>query len=70
MESKEDLLMQLGMRIKQCRKQKGISQLQLAHLVQKDQQSIQRLESGKVNPSYYYLMEICTGLDIDIKEFF
>ena len=36
----------------------------------KDQQSLQRIESGKVSPSLYYLYELAEGLGIEIAELF
>lgn len=68
MVKKETLLKKLGQHIKKIRKEKGISQVELANSIGKDQQSIQRLEAGNVNPTYYYLCEICEGLDIKIEE--
>ena len=68
MGNKKVELTELGKRIKTLRKAKGYSQTQLAHLVDKDQQSIQRLEAGNINPSYIYLLEIAKGLDIDLSE--
>jgi len=65
---KEELLKDLGERIRTIRKDKGITQLQLAHSIGKDQQSIQRLEAGNVNPSYIYLQEIADGLSITLLE--
>jgi len=65
MESKEAILKRLGERIREIRKEKGISQKTLAHSIGKDQQSIQRLEAGNINPSYYYLIEIANGLEIE-----
>ena len=65
---KEVLLKKLGLRIRDVRMQKGISQLKLAHSVGKDQQSIQRLEAGNINPSYFYLIEIATGLNVLIED--
>lgn len=62
-------LKKLGKRIVEIRKEKGISQAELARLCFKDPQSIERLENGKVNPSIYYLQEIANGLGVDIKEF-
>ena len=67
---KEALLIKLGARIRQLRKEKGLSQVELAHSLGKDQQSIQRLEAGRINPSYYYLYEIANGLKIDLEELF
>lgn len=68
MDDKKDLLVNLGKRIKQIRQSKDLTQTQLAHLLGKDQQSIQRLESGNINPSYIYLLEIAKGLNIEISE--
>lgn len=65
---KEQLLKKLGKRIREIRKEKGISQVQLAAEVNKDQQSIQRLEAGKINPSIYYLSEISAGLNTPLSE--
>ncbi|MFM7022312.1 MAG: helix-turn-helix domain-containing protein [Flavobacteriales bacterium] len=68
MTAKEKILKTLGEKIKDIRIKKGLTQLELAAIIRKDQQSIQRLEKGKVNPSYYYLLEVAEGLEIDIKE--
>jgi len=65
---KEVLLKQLGERIREIRKEKGLTQVQLAHSLGKDQQSIQRLEAGNINPTYYYLYEIATGLDVKLED--
>jgi transcriptional regulator with XRE-family HTH domain len=65
---KEALLKKLGERIREIRKEKGITQVKLAHSMGKDQQSIQRLEAGNVNPSYYYLREIAEGLGCTMSE--
>jgi putative transcriptional regulator len=65
---KDKLLKELGNRVSELRKEKGFTQADLAARVKKDQQSIQRLEKGKVNPSYYYLHEIAEGLEISIYE--
>lgn len=58
----------LGEKIRQIRLSKGLTQAELANQIGKDQQSIQRLESGKVNPSYLYLLEMSKGLGISITE--
>lgn len=65
---KEVLLKKLGERIREIRKEKGITQVQLAHSIGKDQQSIQRLEAGNINPSYYYLHEIAEGLNVTLDQ--
>jgi putative transcriptional regulator len=64
---KEVLLKILGERIRVIREEKGITQKELAHSIGKDQQSIQRLETGRINPSVFYLYEIAKGLEVDIE---
>lgn len=65
---KDELLKKLGLRIRELRIQKGYSQKELSHIVGKDQQSVQRLEAGNINPSYYYLFEISKGLEVDLSD--
>ena len=64
----KDKLKQLGEKIKQLRLSKGLTQAELANQIGKDQQAIQRLESGAVNPSYLFLLEVSNGLEIKITE--
>ncbi|WP_410479174.1 helix-turn-helix domain-containing protein [Pedobacter miscanthi] len=64
---KDERLIILGKHIRVIRLSKKLTQKQLAHSVNKDQQSINRLESGGVNPSYLYLVSIAEGLEIDIQ---
>ena len=63
---KEVLLKKLGARIREIRLEKGITQTQLANSLGKDQQSIQRLEAGNMNPTFYYLKEIALGLNVEL----
>lgn len=65
---KEQLLKKLGNRIREIRTEKGMSQAELANSINKDQQSVQRLEAGKVNPSVYFLFEVAQGLQIELVE--
>jgi len=65
---KSEELILLGKRIRELRISKGLSQAKLGVLVYKDQQSIHKLESGQFNPSYFYLLEICEGLEISLEE--
>ncbi|NCD67822.1 helix-turn-helix domain-containing protein [Mucilaginibacter agri] len=68
MESKQVILKALGRKITTKRLENGLTQAQLATLIGKDQQSIQRLEAGNINPSYFYLYEIASGLNCEIFE--
>jgi len=65
---KEQSLKNLGKRIKEVRLKKGITQAQLAHDINKDQQSIQRLEAGNINPSYRYLLQVAEGLGVGLSD--
>nr|WP_294862408.1 helix-turn-helix transcriptional regulator [uncultured Fluviicola sp.] len=67
---KKEVLLRLGERVKEIRIQKGMTQTELANKIGKDHPSINKLENGKVNPSYYFLFEVANGLGIDVKEFF
>ena len=61
-------LKRLGARVKALREAKGLTLKELAYKINKDPQSIGRLEMGGVNPSYLYLQEVCDGLGIRINE--
>lgn len=65
---KEKVLKRLGDRIREMRQEKNISQVELANAIGKDQQSIQRLETGNINPSFYYLVEVAEGLEVGLEE--
>ena len=65
---KKNLLWALGEKVRLARISKDITQTELANIIGKDQPSINRLEKGRINPSFIYLTEICKGLDISISE--
>ncbi len=67
---REALLKLLGQRIRDIRISKGVTQAKLAAIIGKDQQTIQRIEAGNVNPTYYNLWLIAQGLDIELEEIF
>lgn len=58
----------LGLKVKSIRTEKKLTLQELAYSIGKDHQSIYRLETGGINPSILYLLEICKGLDIEISE--
>lgn len=70
MVEKDERLVKLGNRIKELRLQKGISQVELANRIGKDQPSLNRVEKGNINPSYLYLLEICDGIGIEMSDLF
>ena len=66
--TKEAFLKKLGKHIAQVRQQVGLSQSELALRCDKDRQSINRLEKGRMNPTAYYLSQLASELDIPVKE--
>ncbi len=66
--NKEAYLKKLGSHIAQLRISKGISQAELARCCDKDPQSLNRLERGRINPSIIYLQEIADELGVNIKD--
>lgn len=71
MEADNDkLLLKIGNRVRELRISNNLTQAQLASDIGKDQQNIQRLESGRYNPSLKFLNEICVGLNITLQDFF
>ncbi len=60
----------LGKHVARLRKEKGLTQAELSSLIDKDFQSISRIESGKINPSAYLLLQLAHALDVEPGEFF
>ncbi len=59
----------IGKFIAQCRKEKKITQGQLAEKLGVTNKSISRWENGKNMPDYSILKDLCSILDIDVNEF-
>ena len=59
----------IGKFIAKCRKNKNITQEQLAEKLGVSNKSISRWENGKNMPDYSILKELCNTLDIDVNEF-
>jgi putative transcriptional regulator len=66
--SQQKKLTALGLKVKALREAKGMTLEALGEIINKERQSISRLEKGNVNPSYLYLLDICRGLGIDLAE--
>lgn len=66
--NKEDFNKILGESITAIREKKDLSKRRLSINIDKDYHSILRLEQGKLNPSYYFLLEISKGLGVSIAE--
>jgi len=59
----------IGKFIAKCRKDKNITQEQLAEKLGVSNKSVSRWENGKNMPDYSILKELCNTLDIDVNEF-
>lgn len=60
----------LGKRIATLREERGFSQTYLASLIDKDFQSLSRIENGRVNASGYILKQIAKALGTDMNDLF
>jgi len=67
---KEIFLKKLGKNIARKREEAGLSQTELALRCDKDRQSLNRLENGRINPSIYYLLELSVELNVSLKDLF
>lgn len=65
---RREFLKKLGQRIKEIRLEKNLSQSELANLCGKDRQSYQRVESGNINPTIWYLQHIAVALDVELRD--
>ncbi len=60
----------IGLHIRKKREKAGITAAELARRCYMDKPNIHKLESGKFNPSSFYLSKICQGLHISLEELF
>jgi putative transcriptional regulator len=58
----------LGKNACDTRESKKLSKLKLSNAIGKSYRSLISLEQGKLNPSYYFILEIAKGLDVHISE--
>lgn len=59
-----------GKRVKALRKSKGMSQLDLALLVEKDRSEISKIENGKLNIEFLTLIKIAVALETEVADLF
>jgi transcriptional regulator with XRE-family HTH domain len=60
----------LGANIVALRKDKGINQKRLSDLLDMDDGSLRRIESGRTNPTTTTLLKIAKALHIEMSELF
>lgn len=66
--NKETLLIKVGKNVARLREKAGLNQSELALRCDKDKQSLNRLEKGRINASVFYLHQIASELDVSLKE--
>lgn len=59
---------QLGEKIREIRKEKGLTQEELAELAKVDPKSIVEIENGKRNPTFKTINKIALALKISISD--
>ena len=59
-----------GERVKELRKDKGLSQEQLAEKIKRDPRSVVAIEGGKRNPTLNTIDKLAKALGVEIKELF
>jgi DNA-binding XRE family transcriptional regulator len=65
-----DPMFDLGLRIRELRQQRNMTQSELAEAIGVRQESINRMEKGKYNPSFEVLQNMCSIFGITLSEFF
>jgi transcriptional regulator with XRE-family HTH domain len=69
MEEKHKIfLKKLGRRIAQIRKQKNLTQVELADIAKMDDSSIRRVESGRNNSSIIILLRLAEALEVSLND--
>ena len=61
-------LKKLGLKIKQIRTEKGLSQMDFGLEIEVEKSNVSRIESGRVNPRIYTLVKIAKALEIPLTE--
>ncbi len=59
----------IGKFLAECRKNKNMTQEELAELLNVSNKSVSRWENGKTMPDYSLLKDLCKILEIDVNEF-
>jgi len=67
---KDQFLVSLGSRLRSIRKQKRITQQQLAELCSIEKANLSRIESGITNPTILTLFKMSKALETTLPDFF
>lgn len=66
----KDFIKELGKNIVAIRKEKGLKQKELSDLLDMDDGSLRRIESGRTNPTTTTLLSVASALDISMAKLF
>lgn len=69
-ELKSEIPIKIGERVREIRKQKGLTQTQLAELVGKDRQYLYKIEKAVVTPNVVTISALAIAMQVPLKEFF
>lgn len=64
----KEFLELIGKNIREIRIKKGLSQAEVANRCGKERQSYQRVETGNINATVWYLQHIAQALEVDLKD--
>ncbi|MCG7501144.1 helix-turn-helix domain-containing protein [Tenacibaculum sp. Mcav3-52] len=67
---KSEIPIKIGNRVKEIRKQKGLTQTQLAELVGKDRQYLYKIEKAIVTPNVVTISALAIAMEVELQEFF
>lgn len=70
MMKENDFTVLLGHRIKKLRKERGLSQEQLAERIDKSVDTVSNIERGKFSPRLDTALELAEALDVEVFELF
>ena len=66
----KEFQIKLGKQIEKLRKQKKISQVDFAYMLDMEKQNLNRIEKGRTNPTIWTLHQIATMLEIPLQKLF
>ena len=69
MTQEDALSIKVGLKIKQLREERNITQLRFADKCDMEKNNIGRIENGRRNIKLFTLSRICNALDISMSEF-
>jgi transcriptional regulator with XRE-family HTH domain len=66
--NKEETLKKIGLKIKELREEKNISQQELAYRCEFEKSNMNRIEKGKTNLTIGTLLKICEALNVKLSD--